>query len=55
MVLAMASMVFAWLTGYAYLAARMSRALGRRGPAVAVNGTVGTVLVAVGARLGVAH
>jgi threonine/homoserine/homoserine lactone efflux protein len=55
MVVAMASMVFGWLTGYAYLAARMSRTLKRRGSSMAVNGTVGAVLVALGARLGLAH
>jgi threonine/homoserine/homoserine lactone efflux protein len=52
MVLAMASMAFGWLTAYAYLAARMSRTLRRRGSSMAVNGTVGAVLVALGARLG---
>jgi threonine/homoserine/homoserine lactone efflux protein len=51
MVLTMASMVFAWLTAYAYLAARMSRTLRRRRSSRAVNGTVGTVLVVLGARL----
>jgi threonine/homoserine/homoserine lactone efflux protein len=55
MVMAMASMVFGWLTAYAYLAARMSRTLRRRGSSMAVNGTVGAVLVALGARLGLAH
>jgi threonine/homoserine/homoserine lactone efflux protein len=55
MVLAMASMAFAWLTAYAYLAARMTRTLRRRGSSMAVNGTVGAVLVALGARLGLAH
>jgi threonine/homoserine/homoserine lactone efflux protein len=55
MVLTMASMVFGWLTAYAYLAARMSRTLRRRGSSMAVNGTVGGVLVALGARLGLAH
>jgi threonine/homoserine/homoserine lactone efflux protein len=51
MVLAMASMAFGWLTAYAWLAARMSPALQRRGSSMAVNGTVGAVLVALGARL----
>jgi threonine/homoserine/homoserine lactone efflux protein len=55
MVVAMASMAFGWLTAYAYLAARMSRTLRRRGSSMAVNGTVGAVLVALGARLGLAH
>jgi threonine/homoserine/homoserine lactone efflux protein len=48
-------MAFGWLTAYAYLAARMSRTLRRRGSSMAVNGTVGAVLVALGARLGLAH
>jgi threonine/homoserine/homoserine lactone efflux protein len=51
MVVAMASMAFGWLTAYAYLAARMSRTLRRRGSSMAVNGTVGAVLVALGTRL----
>ena len=51
MVVAMASMAFGWLTAYAYLAARMSRTLQRRRSSMAVNGTVGAVLVALGARL----
>jgi threonine/homoserine/homoserine lactone efflux protein len=55
MVATMGSMVFAWLTGYAYLAARLSKGLKRRGTSRAVNGTVGTALVALGARLGLAH
>lgn len=55
MIMAMASMVFGWLAAYAYLAARMSRTLRRRGSSMAVNGTVGAVLVALGARLGLAH
>ena len=54
MVVSMGSMVFCWLSAYAYLAARMSRALARPGSARVVNGTVGTVLVALGARLGTA-
>lgn len=51
MVVAMASMAFGWLSAYAYLAARMTRTLRRRGSSMAVNGTVGAVLVALGARL----
>jgi threonine/homoserine/homoserine lactone efflux protein len=51
----MGSMVFAWLTAYAHLAARLSRALARRRGSQAVNGTVGAVLLALGARLAVAH
>jgi threonine/homoserine/homoserine lactone efflux protein len=55
MVVAMGALVFAWLTAYAHLAARLSRALRRRRSAQAVNGTVGAVLLALGARLGLAH
>jgi threonine/homoserine/homoserine lactone efflux protein len=54
MVLAMGSMVFAWLTAYAYGAARLSSALERRRSARAVNGTVGAVFVALGGRLALA-
>jgi threonine/homoserine/homoserine lactone efflux protein len=54
MVAAMAAIVFAWLTAYAHLAARLSRTLRRRRSSQAVNGTVGTVLVALGGRLAVA-
>ena len=54
MVAAMGAMVFAWLTGYAHLAARLSGALQRRRAARAVNGTVGAVFLALGARLGAA-
>ena len=55
MVTAMSALVFAWLTGYAHLAARLSGALRRRRSARIVNGTVGTVLLALGVRLGLAH
>jgi len=55
MVGAMASIVFAWLTGYAHLAGRLSRTLKRRRSSQAVNGTVGTVLVALGSRLALVH
>jgi threonine/homoserine/homoserine lactone efflux protein len=54
MVAAMAAIVFAWLTAYAHLAARLSRTLRRRRSSQAVNGTVGTVLVALGGRLALA-
>jgi threonine/homoserine/homoserine lactone efflux protein len=54
MVAAMGSMVFAWLSAYAHLADRLSRALERRRSSRAVNGTVGTVLVALGGRLALA-
>jgi threonine/homoserine/homoserine lactone efflux protein len=55
MVGAMASIVFAWLTAYAHLAGRLSRTLKRRRSSQAVNGTVGTVLVALGSRLALVH
>ena len=54
MVAAMAAIVFAWLTAYAHLAARLSRTLRRRRSSQAVNGAVGTVLVALGGRLALA-
>ena len=55
MVTAMGALVFAWLTGYAHLAARLSGALRSRRGARAVNGTVGGVLLALGVRLGLAQ
>jgi threonine/homoserine/homoserine lactone efflux protein len=54
MVVAMAALVFAWMTAYAHLAARLSRTLKRRGSARVLNGTVGAVLLGLGARLGLA-
>jgi len=54
MVLAMGSMVFAWLAAYAHGAARFSETLRRRRSSRAVNGTVGAVLVALGGRLALA-
>jgi len=54
MVAAMAAIVFAWLSVYAHLAARLSRTLRRRRSSQAINGTVGTVLVALGGRLALA-
>jgi threonine/homoserine/homoserine lactone efflux protein len=51
MVTAMAVIAFVLLAAYAVLAARLSAALRRRRSAQAVNGTVGTVLLALGARL----
>jgi threonine/homoserine/homoserine lactone efflux protein len=54
MVLAMGTMVSAWLTAYAYGAARFSRALRRRRSAQAVNGTVGAAFMALGGRLALA-
>jgi len=55
MVTAMGALVFAWLTGYAHLAARMSGALRSRRTARAVNGGVGSVLLAFGVSLGLAR
>ena len=55
MVVAMGALVFGWLSVYAHLAARLSHALRRRRSARAVNGTVGAVLLTLGARLGLAH
>jgi threonine/homoserine/homoserine lactone efflux protein len=55
MVLAMGALVFGWLSVYAHLAARLSHALRRRRSARAVNGTVGAVLLTLGARLGLTH
>ncbi len=54
MVLTMGSMVFAWLTAYAYGASRLSTALRRRRSARVVNGSVGAVFVALGGRLALA-
>ncbi len=51
MVVAMGSLVFAWLAAYAHLAARLSQTLRRRGAARAVNGAIGVVLVALGGKL----
>jgi len=51
MVASMALMAFAWLSGYAYLAARMSRTLRRRRSAVTLNTGLGAMLVALGTRL----
>ena len=54
MVLAMGSMVFAWLTAYAYGAARLSHTLRQRRSAQAVNATVGAAFMALGGRLALA-
>jgi threonine/homoserine/homoserine lactone efflux protein len=51
MVVAMGAIVFVLMAGYAYVAARLSSTLRRRRSVQAVNGTVGTVLLALGARL----
>ena len=55
MVAAMGSLVFVWLAAYARLAASLSTTLTRRRSARAVNGTVGAVFVALGARLALAQ
>ena len=55
MVVAMAALVFAWLSAYAHLAARLSGALKRRGAARAVNGAVGAVFLALGGGLALAR
>lgn len=55
MVASMGLLVFAWLAAYSHLAARMSRRLARPRSSAMLNGAVGTVLVALGARLGFAH
>ncbi|HEX8743413.1 MAG TPA: LysE family translocator [Thermoleophilaceae bacterium] len=52
MTLTFAAMVFGWLTGYAHLAARLSEVLRGRRSSRVLNGSVGAVLVALGARLG---
>jgi threonine/homoserine/homoserine lactone efflux protein len=54
MVASMGAMVFAWLTAYAHLAARLSRTLKRRRSSQAVNGTLGAVLLGLGASLALA-
>jgi threonine/homoserine/homoserine lactone efflux protein len=51
MVTAMGVIVFSLMAAYAHLAARLSSALTRRRSAQAVNGTLGAVLLALGARL----
>ena len=48
-------LVFAWLTGYAHLAARLSATLKSRRAARAVNGFVGAVLLALGGTLALAR
>jgi threonine/homoserine/homoserine lactone efflux protein len=51
MVAAMGAIVFVLMAGYAHVAARLSATLRRRRSAQAVHGTVGTILLALGARL----
>jgi threonine/homoserine/homoserine lactone efflux protein len=55
MVTAMVALVFAWLTGYAHLAARLSATLRSHRAARAVNGFVGAVLLALGGTLALAR
>jgi threonine/homoserine/homoserine lactone efflux protein len=55
MVTGMVALVFAWLTGYAHLAARLAETLRSRRAARAVNGAVGTVLLALGGALALAR
>ena len=52
MTLTFAAMVFGWLTGYAHLAARMSELLRGRRSSRVLNGSVGAMLVTLGAGLG---
>ncbi|MDQ3934673.1 MAG: LysE family translocator [Actinomycetota bacterium] len=47
-----AAMVFGWLTGYAHLAARLSELLRGRRSSRVLNGSVGVMLVTLGAGLG---
>ncbi len=47
----MAALVFTGLAGYALLATRLRRALGRRGVSRAVNATIGALLVVLAAKL----
>ena len=51
MVAAMGAIVFVLMAGYAYVAARLSATLRHRRSAQAVNGSMGAVLLALGARL----
>jgi threonine/homoserine/homoserine lactone efflux protein len=51
MIVTMGAIAFGWLAGYAYLAARLSRRLRRRGTARAVNAGLGVMLVALGGGL----
>jgi threonine/homoserine/homoserine lactone efflux protein len=55
MITAMVALVFAWLTGYAHLATRLSATLKSRRAARAVNGVVGAVLLALGGTLALAR
>jgi threonine/homoserine/homoserine lactone efflux protein len=51
MITAMVALVFAWLTGYAHLAGRLSKTLQSRRAARAVNGVVGAALLGLGGTL----
>jgi threonine/homoserine/homoserine lactone efflux protein len=55
MVVAMGSLVFAWLAAYAHLAARLTRTLRRPGTARTVNGVVGAAFLVLGAGLALAR
>jgi threonine/homoserine/homoserine lactone efflux protein len=55
MVVAMGSLVFAWLAAYAHLAARLTRTLRRRSTARTVNGAVGAAFLVLGAGLALAR
>jgi threonine/homoserine/homoserine lactone efflux protein len=52
LVAAFAALAFAWLAAYAFLAARLSVTLRRRGVARAINFAAGLAFVALGAHLG---
>jgi threonine/homoserine/homoserine lactone efflux protein len=52
MTLTFGAMVFGWLTGYAHLAARLSELLRGRRSSRVLNGSVGAVLVTLGAGMG---
>jgi threonine/homoserine/homoserine lactone efflux protein len=54
LVAAFAALAFAWLTAYAFLAARLSATLHRRGVARAIDLGAGLAFVALGAHLGAA-
>jgi threonine/homoserine/homoserine lactone efflux protein len=52
MTVTFAAMVFGWLTGYAHLAARLSGVLRSRRGSRLLNGSLGAVLIVLGAGLG---
>lgn len=55
MIVAMGSLVFAWLAAYAHLAGRLVGALRSPGTARTVNGAVGAVFLVLSAGLALAH